>query len=149
MQFCSGGFSALNGHVDCLMTFIEHGADVDARAGDEWTPLHRAAGNGHTECVTALLRHGADINSRACGGSTPLHQAARSGQVDCFEKLMQFGANTTLRTMVDLTALDVAKRSTKQQMQYIVKNFLSQKPSSQETKGKVYAKTRKKQTVVT
>ena len=128
--------AAVNGHVDCLTTLIEHGADVNAGAGVRRTPLHFAARRGHTECVTALLRHGADVNSRDRYGRTPLHWAAMRGRVECFKKLVQSGADTTLRGDDRGTALDVAKRSTKQQMQYIVKNFLSQKSSSRDTKAK-------------
>ena len=76
--------AASNGHVDCLTTLIEHGADVNAGTG-VGTLLHSTASWDYTEYVTVLLQHGADINSRDCGGSTPLHCAARCGRVDCFE----------------------------------------------------------------
>ena len=114
--------AAAYGQIDCLTTLIEHGADVNAWAGDWGTPLHRAVLNGHTKCVTALLRHGADASSRSRIGDTSLHKAARRGHVDCFEKLVQSGADTTLKNYANKTAIDVADESTKQQMQHIVNN---------------------------
>ena len=130
--------AAWNGH-DCLTTLIEHGADVNAGAGD-WTPFHSAAFYGHTECVTALLQHGADINIRSSFGDTPLHEAAIRGHVDCFKKLVQYGADTTLRNKRNKTALDVAKQSTKLEMQIIVETSQSQNYSSQETDTKYSCK---------
>ena len=124
--------AAANGHVDCLTTLLQHGADVNAGAGD-WTPFHSAAYLGHTECVTALLQHGADINIRSSFGDTPLHEAAIRGHVDCFKNLVQSGADTTLRNKRNKTALDVAKQSTKLEMQIIVETSQSQNYSSQET----------------
>ena len=41
-----------------------HGADINMRDADSWTPLHAAAANGFHEIVTYLLSHGADRNKR-------------------------------------------------------------------------------------
>ena len=45
-----------------------HGADINMRDADSWTPLHAAAANGYHEIVTYLLSHGADRNKRTEDG---------------------------------------------------------------------------------
>ena len=52
---------------------LKHGADVNARDSELWTPLHLAADEGHFEVAQILLEHKADVNSRAVCGATPLH----------------------------------------------------------------------------
>ena len=59
------------------------GAEVDARASGEVTPLHRAVRNRCSSAVAALLAAGADSQARNGRGSTPLdlarHTSGRSG----------------------------------------------------------------------
>ena len=44
------------GHVDCLATLIDFGAQSDlAQPGTLLTPLHRAAAHGHAMCLQQLL----------------------------------------------------------------------------------------------
>ena len=47
-----------------------HGADINMRDADSWTPLHAAAANGYYEIVTYLLSHGADRSKRTEDGET-------------------------------------------------------------------------------
>ena len=54
--------------TDCLRS----GADLEARAEDGWTPLHRAASfTANPAIITALLNAGADPKARNEDGMTP------------------------------------------------------------------------------
>lgn len=59
---------------------LENGANVNARDGFFYTPLHLACINGVVACVGVLLRAGADPTTKAQGGVTPL-LAARKPEV--------------------------------------------------------------------
>ena len=59
---------------------VQNGADIDARDGFFYTPLHLACVNGAVACVEVLLLAGADPGTRAQGGVTPLI-AARKPEV--------------------------------------------------------------------
>ncbi|HXZ67117.1 MAG TPA: ankyrin repeat domain-containing protein, partial [Alphaproteobacteria bacterium] len=61
------------GHEEIVRTLIEHGADVNARAGGGIAPMHIAAGGGHTGVVGLLLDNGGDIDAvEDLHRSTPL-----------------------------------------------------------------------------
>ena len=51
-----------------MATLIAHGADVNARADDGWTPLMYASYHGHAKVVEALLDAGADKELKATDG---------------------------------------------------------------------------------
>ena len=69
--------------AECLAairTALEAGADVNARDGKRWTPLHWAAYNTDAAAVTAavetLVAAGADVRANDGYGHEPLHMAA-------------------------------------------------------------------------
>merc|ERR1719203_1709514 len=76
----------------------DRGAEIDARAGNQSTPLHWAAGAGNIGAVKELLRRGADPRltsstwkSNVFGkgsGQTAAHWAAESGHLDCVEAIL-------------------------------------------------------------
>jgi ankyrin repeat protein len=49
--------AAANGHLRCVQTLLEHGADINVHAGGSFgvTPLWIAARNGHLKCTQYLL----------------------------------------------------------------------------------------------
>ena len=51
------------------------GADVNAQAKGDFTPLHLAAGNNYAEVIEALLDAGADTSVRTVDGGTPFDYA--------------------------------------------------------------------------
>jgi 8-oxo-dGTP pyrophosphatase MutT (NUDIX family) len=62
--------------VDCLLAA---GAEIDAPAGGDFTPLHLAAGRGELALVTRLLLRGADHSARTVEGHTPAEVARSRG----------------------------------------------------------------------
>jgi ankyrin repeat protein len=61
--------------TDIARILIDHGADVNAKAENELTPLHTAAARGNMESAMLLLDQGADINAMTADGKTPLAYA--------------------------------------------------------------------------
>jgi ankyrin repeat protein len=70
---------------------LKCGADVNARAEFDATPLHWAAGWGHEALVDLLLAHGADVNAKEIGGRTPLGEARHMGKENVVRLLKKHG----------------------------------------------------------
>jgi len=104
---------------------LAKGVAVNARDGDDATPLHCAAEKGHKDVVEYLIAKGADVNARTEGpgwtppgwppsyyaagsGWTPLHLAAREGHKDVVEYLIAKGADVNAKDGMDLTPLQWA-----------------------------------------
>lgn len=66
---------------------LEHGADVNARQAEDYTPLMEAAQNGQNEMVDLLLAHGADPTARRTNGLTASQIAAQHGHAELAERL--------------------------------------------------------------
>lgn len=67
--------AAFNGHLDAVKAILQNGADVNARAANDRSPLDCAIANLHTEIIKFLLEHGADVNAPDESGTSPLHDA--------------------------------------------------------------------------
>ena len=52
--------AARKGYTELARDMILEGANVNARNGEEFTPLHNAAWNGHKEIVELLIQNGSD-----------------------------------------------------------------------------------------
>jgi len=97
------------GHVELVEWLLEHGAEVNVRAYNNFTPLHLAA---NTEIARLLIEHGADIEAVGSAG-TVLQQAARSavdpkgreGQ-EIAKLLIASGAYYDIRTAIHLNDID-------------------------------------------
>ncbi len=74
---------------------IAHGADVNAKDGYGWTPLHIAAKAGHPGMVNLLIASGASVDPNDGQFGTPLHYAAWEGHRAVVEKLIAAGAMST------------------------------------------------------
>lgn len=90
---------------------LNHGADVNAKGKDGWTPLHLAVRSpwSSIEIVKLLLEKGSDIHAKATyspdyspggfspgkitSGFTPIILAAQSGRKEIVELLLDYGAN--------------------------------------------------------
>ena len=79
-----------NNHLDCLMTLIEYGADVNAQDESGTTPIWVAVVNDNPVILSILLYHGAkDAKNRY--GCTASYHAERNFKKDCFNLLKKAG----------------------------------------------------------
>jgi ankyrin repeat protein len=93
--------AACQGFPNVVSQLLDAGADVNARNGVGFTPLHEAAEAGHTEVVSLLLRRGAnpqvEIPFRDLfrySHATPLSLAIWEGHRDIALELLERGAAT-------------------------------------------------------
>lgn len=70
---------------------------LNARNGDDRTPLHLAVAAGRVAAVTVLLDAGSDLTARDARGMMPLHDAARNGSTDLVTLLIRRGADVNAR----------------------------------------------------
>jgi hypothetical protein len=76
---------------------LAHGADINAKGINEYTPLGTAVSSGQVEMVKYLLSKGADVNARAIYGCTPLYTAVSERKVELARLLSEHGANANLK----------------------------------------------------
>jgi Ankyrin repeats (3 copies) len=99
-------YAARLGFCDLVEHLIaEHPEHVNARGGDEMTPMHAAASAGHANILSLLTEHGADVNGRGVRDGTPLHRASANAKLEVGQFLLDHGANIDARGDVDDTAL--------------------------------------------
>lgn len=102
-----------------LELLTSRGADLNARDGNNLTPLHLAAVKGRVEACRILLDAGTDVNvtgftSRdGSAESTPLHLAAESGAREVVELLISRGANVNAVNNFQRTPLFWARKAGK------------------------------------
>ena len=73
-----------------MAALVAAGADPNARATEDMTPLHWASAVGTAEVVMALLEAGADPKARNSGGALPFDWAQNNEQLkgtDAYWKL--------------------------------------------------------------
>jgi ankyrin repeat protein len=103
------------GATGAVQFLLEHGADVNAKCDDLWTPLHLAFYVGELKAARTLLEHGADVNARNNDGRTPLHMLssweAQRDEDDGSEearRLLERGANVNEKDKDNATPLHLA-----------------------------------------
>ena len=102
-----------NGHADVARLLLEHGADADARYGDNDsnpTPLLLATENGYVEVARILLEYHADTEARAILGWSPLTVASLFVQVEIARALLEHGADVNSKDTSNKTPLYYAHR---------------------------------------
>ncbi|KAF1584604.1 UNVERIFIED_CONTAM: Protein phosphatase 1 regulatory subunit 16A, partial [Eudyptes pachyrhynchus] len=73
---------------DVVTALLEAGADVNARDGELWTPLHAAATCGHLRLVRLLIQGGADLLAVNSDGNMPYDLCEDEVTLDCIETAM-------------------------------------------------------------
>ena len=111
-----GDYRSLEDGVRVAQLLLEHGADVNTRRNDHWTPLHAASYFGNVKIIRLLLDHGADTEANAEGdnGEKPLHQVSygkyrsQKDGVRVAQLLLEYGANVNTRSKDHSTPLHIA-----------------------------------------
>ena len=67
------------GDAETARRLLDRGADVDATASMNFTPLHWAVALGRRDLFNMLIDFGADVNALSIHGESPLHLAATQG----------------------------------------------------------------------
>jgi ankyrin repeat protein len=85
---------------DVLAVLLTHGADVDARGINDWTPLHHAVNQRDAVAVRMLLAAGADprLRTRIDQYATALDDARAIGFGEAVELLEAAGGPSGIRT---------------------------------------------------
>jgi quinoprotein dehydrogenase-associated probable ABC transporter substrate-binding protein len=92
---------------------LDHGADVNARFGDGYTPLVNATRFGFTDLVQLLLERKADVNLVDISHWTPLMYAAWADSAAMVKLFVTRGAKLESGDEDGLTPLGVAAQNTK------------------------------------
>ena len=85
--------ACVNGHTQCVLSLLRHGADVHKAASDDITAAHYAAYGGNREVLLAILDAGVAVDVTDSDLMTPLMYAACSGKLECLLLLMERGAD--------------------------------------------------------
>ncbi len=101
--------------IGAVQFLLKHGADVNARRDDLWTPLHLAVNIGELSVAQMLLEHQADVNSRNEDGQAPLHLLSRweapqdeDNDSGLAKLLLERGANVNEKDNDNATQLHLA-----------------------------------------
>ena len=89
---------------------VEHGANVEARSADGWTPLLYASALGDLRLLYALLDKGADIETIDGNGMNPLIGAVVQNKPEVVKLLLSRGADVSKR-VEGVTLLAIAEES--------------------------------------
>ena len=99
--------------IDRVRYLLKHGAHVDARDGEGYTPLINAVRFGFVDITTELLDHKADPNGRNLGNWTALMYAAWADNPDLVKLLAAHGAKLEAVDSDGLTPLAIASQNSK------------------------------------
>lgn len=96
-----------------VKALIDAGADLDARAGPGFTPLHAAAALSRLpRVVTVLVEAGADIEARGWLDMTPLITAAKMSETPgVLAALLDAGADPKAQTSQGRSVWDAARKN--------------------------------------
>ena len=102
-------YAAMLGFRDLAEHLIaKHPEHINARGGDEVTPMHIAAKYGHVDVLSLLLEHGAGVDVQGKHSFTPLYLASWSGKLEVGEFLLDCGADINARGQGGATPLSGA-----------------------------------------
>nr|MCU0686866.1 ankyrin repeat domain-containing protein [Polyangiaceae bacterium] len=96
------------GRLDAVRALLDRGFPVNARDGNQWTPLHVAVATGRLAIVSLLLERGADVHAIHGQGSPPLLTACNKPYEAIVERLLRAGARPDDAYAGGTTALHVA-----------------------------------------
>ncbi|XP_016846394.1 ankyrin repeat domain-containing protein 31 isoform X2 [Anolis carolinensis] len=98
--------AAMEDDLDCILTMIHNGADVDVQDDAGWTALHKTSVAGFFEATNELLKAGAEVNCKGKDQVTPLHEAVKGGHYKVAELLLWYGADPLTKNEKGKSALE-------------------------------------------
>ena len=101
--------AVIKGREECVNLLLESGADVNAQSDI----LFKAATYGREKWVEFLIKKGADVNHQNSRGNTALMRAAELGQISSLQLLLKAGADVNKAGCDGSTALTASAQSGK------------------------------------
>ncbi|CAD7688600.1 unnamed protein product [Nyctereutes procyonoides] len=99
------------GHLDCLQSLLQAGAEPDISNKSRETPLYKACERKNVEAVRILVQYNADTNHRCNRGWTALHESVSRNDLEVMEILVSRGAKVESKNAYGITPLFVAAQS--------------------------------------
>ncbi|XP_075387473.1 ankyrin repeat and SOCS box protein 2 isoform X1 [Tenrec ecaudatus] len=99
------------GHLDCLLSLLQAGAEPDISNKSRETPLYKACERKNVEAVRTLVRYNADTNHRCNRGWTALHESVSRNDLEVMEILVTGGAKVESKNAYGISPLFVAAQS--------------------------------------
>ncbi|KAJ7345134.1 hypothetical protein JRQ81_001084 [Phrynocephalus forsythii] len=99
------------GHIDCVRSLLQAGAEPDIANKSRETPLYKACERKNAEAVQVLLEFNADVNHRCTRGWTALHEAVARNDIEIVDLLIKAGAKIEAANCYGITSLFVAAES--------------------------------------
>ncbi|XP_026371167.1 ankyrin repeat and SOCS box protein 2 isoform X1 [Ursus americanus] len=99
------------GHLDCLLSLLQAGAEPDISNKSRETPLYKACERKNVEAVRILVQYNADTNHRCNRGWTALHESVSRNDLEVMEILVSRGAKVESKNAYGITPLFVAAQS--------------------------------------
>jgi ankyrin repeat protein len=94
-------YDAVPTKLDMVQFLVDYGADLEARDGDGWTPLHSAVYNSDFLIFKFLLFRGADIAAKTKLGRTVLHTIVLQDHPPAWVNLV-FATTEDARTLLSM-----------------------------------------------
>ncbi|XP_046544171.1 protein phosphatase 1 regulatory subunit 16A-like isoform X2 [Haliotis rubra] len=98
----------IDDNTDLLLLLLDHGANVNAKDSELWTPLHAAATCGHVHLCKQLIDKGAELLAVNADGNMPYDICEDEETLDYIETQMALRGIT--QEQVDETRLATEKR---------------------------------------
>jgi ankyrin repeat protein len=100
-------YSARFGRFEAVKWLLDHKANVNTVAYNNFTPMHVVTNGAVAEL---LIKAGADLNKRDSWGKTPLQSAAEMGYTNVCEAILASGFPIDLGSALRLGKRDMAKK---------------------------------------
>ena len=82
-------YSNYNIQSAMVQYLIKHGADIELKNDQGWTPMMYASFCDNVDVVRLLLSHNANVNTQSVERTTPLYAAAEAGHHQTVSVLLQ------------------------------------------------------------
>ena len=95
--------AAESGDLSKVKSSVEHGADLECRDADQFTPLFLSVQNGHLPISKYLIKKNANVNTANQYGLTCLHFCCLIKHMDHIKLLVQNKADVNAKDLEEST----------------------------------------------